>query len=151
MKSLKQLFAAVLLASSLLSSAWAAQQPAYVPKTNNLMDTRAAGIIVQNVSYDAWNDIYPDYYVYATYYPTLATSTIYLGPYGTNTDTIFYPLYFPDNQICFHVDTTGYFPTTIFEGCGYSGDTLVIHGMNYANADKSGVKQAAVELIKAKK
>jgi len=152
MKRLKQLLAAVVVAGSLITSAWASQQPEYAPKPENLLDvTRAAGIWVQNVSYDEWNDIYPDYYVYATYYPSMVSTSMYLGPYGTNTDSIWYPMYFPDTQICFHVDTNSYFPTTIFEGCGSYGDTLLIHGMSSMNVDKSAVNKAVVELIKAKK
>jgi hypothetical protein len=152
MKSVKQLLAAVLVAGSLVSSAWANDQPMYVPKTDNLLNaTRAAGVTVQNVSYDAWNDLYPDYWVYATSYPSGTNSRMYLGPYGTTTDTILYPLYYPDNQVCFHVDTNTYFPTTIFEGCGSFGDTLVVHGTSYMNVDKASAKKAVAEFVKAKK
>lgn len=154
MKHLKKLLAVCALASTLMTSAWADSQAMYVPKTDNLLEaTHGAGISVQNVSYDAYNDYYADYTVYATYYPSGFQTRTYLGPYGTSTANIWYPLNYPDNQICFSVYTTDFFPVDVYDGCGTFGSTLLVHGYNYANAnvDKSSLKQIAAEMTKAKK
>ncbi|MES2219315.1 MAG: hypothetical protein V4501_13005 [Pseudomonadota bacterium] len=149
MKSLKKLLAILALGGLLVNTAQAADEAMYMPRAQNLTTTTTVGgVTVQNDSYDAYNDIYPDYTVYASYNATGAKSTMYLGPYGFTTDLIFYPITFPNSSIHFDIWTNDWIPYQVFCGNAYSGNTISVYYHNHLTKDTTGPEKPMAKVIK---
>jgi hypothetical protein len=155
MQSLKKILALLVLSGSVISSASHAQPapdgPKYSPKTQNLMMQSQASVIIENDSYDSWDDLYPDYWVSATYYPIGNTFRSYLGPMGYPTGRIEYTMGIFNTKVCLDVDANDAYLTHVSYACYYPGAFVRIYypqGFN-ANEKPSSLK-ALVEVVKAK-
>lgn len=97
MTKIKQLLAGILLSTMAIHSA-SASDVSY-----GLKNAAAKQLNIPNSQVLVTNYTYDDYTSYATFMPTHAQWTSYLGPYGTSTYMISYNIMYPDSGVCLYI------------------------------------------------
>ena len=140
MKTFSKIIASALLGSSLVCNAYAAA-PYYgtLQQQSSKLTAGSHDIVVTLINY-TWDS----YTAYALYQPTGLQYTSYLGPEYTSTDTIYYTLTFPDNQVCFHVDRN-WDGALVYEGCVWGGATVYIYPYGGMKAQVQGQSEGQNE------
>jgi hypothetical protein len=154
-----KLFATVLLGSSLICNAYATPSP--TPYYGSLQPQAKLTAAAHDIVVTLVNLTWDSYTAYTLYQPSGAQYATYLGPEYTSTDTIYYTLYFPDNQVCFHVDRN-WDGALVYEGCVWGGSTVYIYpypgvandqlnGHNYLQANAKNNNKPLIKVVNNKK